>query len=188
MDADRDRGTPRGAAPGIRVRTTAVRPGKQSGPLQMRQSERGEVRDGKRPAERGSASGAPRPAVAASREDGVLRIHAAFPQLAETRAGSLPLLPDGGAEAPPNPRRQGVGEPSASGSSRSTPASPTVRRQLPHHLVQTARCGSKQVPSRSMAQATLSRRSWAARRRTTSRLLPERRVTGATPQRQRSAS
>ena len=70
----------------------------------MRQSERGEVRAGKRPAERGSERDPPRPAVAASREDGILRVHATFPQFAETRAGSLPLLPDDGAEPPSNPR------------------------------------------------------------------------------------
>ena len=141
MDADRDRGTPRGAAPptppGIRVRTTAVRPGKQSGPLKMRQSERGEVRAGKRPAERGSASGAPRPAVAASREDGVLRIHAAFPQLAETRTGSLPLLPDGGVEAPPNPRATASENRRCLAVAEVRPPAQQVRRQLPHHLVQT---------------------------------------------------
>ena len=140
LDADRDRGTPRGAAPptppSIRVRTTAVRPGKQSGPLKMRQSERGEVRAGKRPIERGSTSDAPRPAVAASREDGVLRIHAAFPQLAEARAGALPLLPDDGAEAPSNPgvkasenrRRLAVAE--------VRPPAQQVRGQVPHNLAQ----------------------------------------------------
>ena len=93
MDADRDRGTPHGVAPptppGIRVRTTAVRPGKQSGPLERRQSERGEERAGKRPAECGGESDAPRSAVAASREVGVLAVHPAFAQLAVSEIPSF---------------------------------------------------------------------------------------------------
>ena len=48
VEADRDRGTPRDVAPptppGIRVRTTAVRPVEWSGPPDVRQTERIEVR------------------------------------------------------------------------------------------------------------------------------------------------
>ena len=93
VDADRDRGAPRGAAPptppGRRVRTTAVRPVERSGPLEIRQSERVEVSAGKRPAERCGTSGAPRAAIAASREDSV-RENDAHSQLAGRGPGRRP--------------------------------------------------------------------------------------------------
>ena len=135
MDADRDRGTPHGVAPptppGIRVRTTAVRPGKQSGPLERRQSERGEERAGKRPAECGGESDAPRSAVAASREVGVLAVHPAFAQLAVAGARTLPLLPDDGAQAPPNPLVKATENRRRLAIAGSTPANPTGTATAP---------------------------------------------------------
>lgn len=54
VDADRDRGTPRDVAPptppGIRVRTTAVRPVKPSRILEIGQSKRIEIGAGECPA------------------------------------------------------------------------------------------------------------------------------------------
>src|SRR5437899_1220369 len=107
MEADRDRGTPRDVAPptppGIRVRTTAVRPVKRSRPLKIGQPERVEVGAGERPAERRSKRHPPRAAIAAGREDGILGVDAALPQLTEARAGSRPLFPDDGPKPTPNP-------------------------------------------------------------------------------------
>src|SRR5713226_4412066 len=70
---DRDRGTPRDVTPptppGIRVRTTAVRPVERSRPLKIGQPERVEVGAGERPAERRGQRHPPRAAIAAGRED-----------------------------------------------------------------------------------------------------------------------
>lgn len=78
MDADRDRGTPRGVTPptppGIWVRTTAVRPVEPSLRLEVGQAERIEVSTGKRPAHRRRDGYAPRSAVAAGRENRILRL------------------------------------------------------------------------------------------------------------------
>jgi hypothetical protein len=107
MDADRDRGTPRDVAPptppGIRVRTTAVRPVEQSRFLEIGQPERIEVGAGERPAERRRQGGSPRPAIAACGEEGIPGVDATLPQLTETCAGSCPLFPNDGTKPPPNP-------------------------------------------------------------------------------------
>src|SRR5262249_8680417 len=83
VDADRDRGTPRDVTPptppGIRVRTTAVRPGEPSLRPEIGQSQRIGVSAGEARAERGGESYPPRPAIAASREPGVLPVDAALP-------------------------------------------------------------------------------------------------------------
>jgi hypothetical protein len=104
---DRDRGTPRDVTPptppGIRVRTTAVRPVERSRPLKIGQPERVEVGAGERPAKRRSKRHPPRSAIAACREDGILGVDATLPQLTEARAGSRPLFPDDGPKPPPNP-------------------------------------------------------------------------------------
>src|SRR3990170_7672794 len=107
MDADRDRGTPRDVTPptppGIRVRTTAVRPVEPSRFLKIGQPERVEVGAGERPAQRRRQGDPPRSAIAASREDGILGVDATLPQLPEAGAGSRPLFPDDGPKPPPNP-------------------------------------------------------------------------------------
>src|ERR1700681_852416 len=104
---DRDRGTPRDVTPptppGIRVRTTAVRPVERSRHLEIGQPERVEVGAGERPAERRSKRHPPRTAIAAGREDGILGVDATLPQLTEARTGSRPLFPDDGPQPPPNP-------------------------------------------------------------------------------------
>ena len=138
VEADRDRGAPHGAAPptppGIRVRTTAVRPGERSWPLETRQSKRVEVGDGQCPAERGGTSGAPRTAITASREDSVLRIHPALPQLTEARARPVPLRPHNGAEAPPYPLVKTSENRGRLAKAEIRPPSEQVRGQLPHHV------------------------------------------------------
>ena len=89
--SDRDRGTPRDVAPptppGIRVRTTAVRPVEPSHVLEIGQSERVEVSTGKRPAQRRRQGDPPRSAVAASREDGILGVDTSLPQLSKRVPG-----------------------------------------------------------------------------------------------------
>src|SRR5262245_36686840 len=98
MDPDRDRGTPRDVAPptppGIRVRTTAVRPVQRSRGFEIRQSERVEVRAGQRPTQGRGERHPPRSAITTRRENGVLRVDTTLPQLAEARARLGPLLPD----------------------------------------------------------------------------------------------
>ena len=77
---------------------------------------------------------APRAAIAAGREDGVLRIHTAFPQLAEARARPVPLLPNDGAEAPPNPLVKTSENRGRLAEAEVRPPSEQIRGQLPHHL------------------------------------------------------
>src|SRR5262249_46785374 len=107
VEADRDRGTPRDVTPptppGIRVRTTAVRPVEPSRWFEIRQAEETEGRAGDGPARRRGQRPPPRPPITAGREDGILGVDAALPQLTEARAGSRPLFPDDGTKPPPNP-------------------------------------------------------------------------------------
>src|SRR5713226_3236428 len=141
VEADRDRGTPRDVTPptppGIRVRTTAVRPVERSRHLEIGQPERVEVGAGERPAERRSKRHPPRAAIAAGREDGILGVDATLPQLTEARAGSRPLFPDDGAKPPPNPLVQTSENRGRFAKAEIRPPPTQVGRKLLHHLAQT---------------------------------------------------
>src|ERR1700686_2506006 len=140
MEADRDRGTPRDVTPptppGIRVRTTAVRPVERSRHLEIGQPERVEVGAGERPAERRSKRHPPRTAIAAGREDGILGVDAPLPQLTEGRAGSRPLFPDDGPQPPPNPLVKTSENRGRFAEAEVRPPPEYVRGEFLHHLAQ----------------------------------------------------
>jgi transposase len=140
MDADRDRGTPRDVTPptppGIRVRTTAVRPVEASDLLEIRQSKRVEVSTWKRPAQRRRQRHPPRSAIAAGRQDGILGVDASLPQLPEAGAGSRPLFPDDSAKPPPNPLVKTAENRRRFAEAEIRPPPEQVRSQFLHHLVQ----------------------------------------------------
>src|SRR2546425_6909635 len=137
---DRDRGTPRDVAPptppGIRVRTTAVRPVEPSRMLKIGQPERIEVGAGERPAERRRQGDPPRSAIAAGREDGILGVDASLPQLTEARAGSCPLFPDDGAKPPPNPLIKPTENRGRFAEAEIRPPPEHKRSEFLHHLAQ----------------------------------------------------
>ena len=140
MEADRDRGTPRDVTPptppGIRVRTTAVRPVEPSLRLEVGQAERVEVNAGQCPAQRRRDGHAPRSTVVAGREDRTLRVDASFPQLSETSAGSLPLFPHDGPKPPANPFVKTPENRWRLAEAKVGPPPEHVRSQFLHHLAQ----------------------------------------------------
>jgi hypothetical protein len=140
VEGDRDRGTPRDVAPptppGIRVRTTAVRPVEPSRSLKIGQSKRVEVSTGKRPTQRRRQSHPPRSAIAASRENGILGVDASLPQLSEAGARSRPLFPDDGAKPSPNPFVKTSENRWCLAEAEVRPPPQHVRSQFLHHLAQ----------------------------------------------------
>jgi hypothetical protein len=135
VEGDRDRGTPRDVAPptppGIRVRTTAVRPVEPSRSLKIGQSKRVEVSTGKRPTQRRRQSHPPRSAIAASRENGILGVDASLPQLSEARCQVASTVSRRRREAVAESICQDVGESLVSRRSRGTPATPARTLSVP---------------------------------------------------------